>query len=147
MERDKSDFLEQLTNLLVKDPPDMIFLDEGVCLRPKNPIWGERKLKLVVAVEPWKGKPPIQWWTCETRQFMHQDVGGVTNGIFDVHLAIGLSFVGTIPTARVPTYCSSKIQAYSGSDWARYTLCDTESQGGSVRAGRRQTLTLGSAIL
>lgn len=70
-----------------KNTPNIIFLEEGVRLRPNNPIWSQRRLRLVVAIDCWQGKPPADGWSCETRQIRHQDVGGVSNGCFDVFLA------------------------------------------------------------
>jgi hypothetical protein len=67
--------------------PRLIFIDEGIWLQPNSPVWKARTVALVVAVENWKGKPPPKWWSCETHEFDHQELGGVRNGSFKVYVA------------------------------------------------------------
>jgi hypothetical protein len=96
---------ETLTRLLADTRLHAIFTDEKVRLKPSSPVWKDPFLKLVVSVEPWKGMPPPCQWTCSTQTFSHQELGGVTNGVFKVYLARGIGTTcavsfGTNPSAR-----------------------------------------------
>ena len=77
----------RLMELLASGRPDVIFLDEKVRLKTSSPVWRAPNLKLVLSIENWKGSPPRNDWACATHSLSHQDLGGVTNGVFRVFWA------------------------------------------------------------
>jgi hypothetical protein len=79
-----------MRKLLDQAVPDIVFVDEGVRLRQNNPLWKCQGLKVFVALDNWRGKPPIDWWACETHILKHHAVGGVTNGEFKIHMATSI---------------------------------------------------------
>jgi hypothetical protein len=88
-----SELSPRVANALSLTVPRLIFIDEGIRLRPNSPVWKARTVALVVAVENWRGKPPPEWWVCETHKFDHQELGGVTNGKFKVYVAKSLDLM------------------------------------------------------
>jgi hypothetical protein len=78
---------DNLARALQDKVPDFVFVDEGLRLRPNNPVWRCLGIKVVVSTEVWRGKPYGEGWICSTQSFSHQELGGVTNGVFQVHLA------------------------------------------------------------
>jgi hypothetical protein len=85
--------------------PSVVFVDEGVRLRPNSPLWKERGIHCVVSVDIWRGKPSKEWWSCQTLVMSHEELGGVTNGIFKIHIALSrtqnLEF-RTTPRSAIP---------------------------------------------
>jgi hypothetical protein len=95
----------RLTKALRFMVPSVVFVDEGVRLRQNSPMWKERGIHCVVSSDIWRGRPPKVWWSCETHVMSHEDLGGVTNGIFKIHIALNrtqnLEFRST-PRAAIP---------------------------------------------
>jgi hypothetical protein len=77
----------RLVEALKERVPTLVFVDEGIRVRQNSPLWRERGIQVVVSGENWRGKPPKDWWTCETHELSHRALGGVTNGVFRVHMA------------------------------------------------------------
>jgi hypothetical protein len=102
VEKDAGNIREQLEKVLVECTPQVVFLDEGIRLRPTSPLWKRREIQVVVSVENWKGKPPKDWWHTASQEFSHEDLGGVTNGIFKIHFATSPSLGATIESDRGP---------------------------------------------
>jgi hypothetical protein len=84
--RGANDVNQRLPPLLEREVPQVIFVDEGVRLRPNSLVWRKQGIQLVVSAEIWRGKPPKEWM-CDTHILNHADLGGVTNGSFQVYLA------------------------------------------------------------
>ena len=84
---DHAQVRERLTRLLEESCPQLVFIDEGVRLQASSPIWSCPTVLLVVAVECWKGRPMASEWKCTQETISHRLVGGVTSGVFQVHLA------------------------------------------------------------
>jgi hypothetical protein len=76
-----------LDHLLKSSPPHVVLVDVGVRLLPNSPIWSSEGLLLVVSLSPWRVSPPRSRWTTSHTTLSHQDVGGVTNGSFEVFFA------------------------------------------------------------
>jgi hypothetical protein len=87
MDKDKEEGNVRIENALANMVPAVILVDEGLQLRPNNPVWRERAVQVVVTVDVWKGKPPKEWWVCNTLTLNHKELGGITNGTFQVHIA------------------------------------------------------------
>jgi hypothetical protein len=78
---------ESLSDLLSEGRPHIVFADDKVRLKSNSPLWRDGSLHLVVSVENWKGIPPHDGWTCLIQSFSHQNLGGVTNGVFKIYIA------------------------------------------------------------
>jgi hypothetical protein len=77
----------QLSKRLASGRPHVIFIDEKVRLKPNSAVWRSPTVRLVVAVENWKGAPPRDGWVSSMHSFSHQALGGVSNGSFQVFVA------------------------------------------------------------
>ena len=100
----------KLLPLLEKGAPHIIFVDECIRLRPNNPIWKQREIQAVICAEEWRGKPPNDWWICQSRSLSHEMLGGVTNGLFQVHLATSIGLgkeVGCKTSSTIPAKLKS----------------------------------------
>ena len=87
VEKDAASITQRLEVVLKTSSPQVIFLDEGIRLRPTSPIWESRAVQLGVSIENWRGKPPKGWWTTDTWDLSHEALGGVTNGLFKDRIA------------------------------------------------------------
>jgi hypothetical protein len=76
---------KELKMQLTASPVDIILLEAGR-LSPKSPVWNSEHTMVVVSLEGWRGCPPKEW-TIRRRKIRHDEIGGVTNGEFGIHIA------------------------------------------------------------
>jgi hypothetical protein len=74
-----------LYGLMRKNPVNVALIEAGR-LRPGSPVWGEGETMVVLSLDGWRGPPPAQWKTGRTK-IRHDQLGGVTEGEFTVHIA------------------------------------------------------------
>jgi hypothetical protein len=65
---------------------EVVLFEKGR-VRANSPVWSDEGVKIVVAMEPWRG-PPSDDWKLFTRRFGHEELGGVMDGQFIVRLAV-----------------------------------------------------------
>jgi hypothetical protein len=118
LEGKATDMNSRLVDLLKQEVPCLIFLDEWVRLRPSSPLWSHQSIQLIVSVDNWKGKPPKEWWSCQTQTLSHAELGGVTDGVFQVHLASNIFWPASVsstvriasPPAKLKNFLDGSIQ-------------------------------------
>ena len=71
-------------------------------MQSTSPLWYDRRVQLVVAIDIWRGTPPKELWSCASLAFDHSELGGVTNGHFKVHIAQSTGLAVEIPSELQP---------------------------------------------
>jgi hypothetical protein len=88
--KERSD--EVLKVLMEKNPVDVVLIDTGR-LRTGSLVWAGTEVSIVLSLDGWRGPPPVQWNT-RRMKIRHDQLGGVTEGEFTVHITHKGEFAG-----------------------------------------------------
>jgi hypothetical protein len=75
----------KMKRLLQKVQVGVLLVESGR-VGTHSSIWNGATCKVVVSLEGWRGSPPSAW-TILRKRIRHDELGGVTNGEFVVHVA------------------------------------------------------------
>jgi hypothetical protein len=81
-----------LEGLLDGDPVDVVLMKSGR-VRSGSLIWQASDVMVVLSLDGWRSPPPSQWKT-RRMNIRHDQLGGVTEGEFTVHVAFKGDFAG-----------------------------------------------------
>jgi hypothetical protein len=81
-----------LKTLLRQEPVNVVLVETGR-LRKGSPVWEDEGVPVVLSLDGWRGSPPAQW-TTRRMKIRHDQLGGVTEGEFTVHVAHTGEFTG-----------------------------------------------------
>jgi hypothetical protein len=75
----------ELATMLRDSPVDAVLVETGR-LRRSSPVWRGDAVMVVVSLDGWRESPPADWTTSRHR-ISHAQLGGVTEGEFQIHIA------------------------------------------------------------